>query len=167
VAVALRAGTVRDSREVLGLLESVVPTDEEFRSAFLTRRINKLRLTQYLVQACEQELMGFQHPSIVTIEQDSTHSPLNILPRKAPAEEWPQFDDETLGPSAHRLGNVVIVPAELAKELPSSWEAKRAELRAVDRPLARAISEFGEWTPKAIASVQELLADAALRTWPR
>lgn len=167
VAVAIRSGKARDASEVLSLLEDVVPSDEEFRAAFITRRINKLRLSQYLVQACEQELMGMRKPSVVTIEQDAAHSPINILPRKASPEEWPQFQQETLGSWAHRLGNVVIVPDELSRDLPTSWSAKRAELQVVERPLAQAVTDYHEWTPKAIASIQEILAEAAVRTWPR
>lgn len=167
VAVALRSGKARDADEVLGVLESVVPTNEEFRASFLTRRVNKLRLTQYLVQACEQELMGLPHPSVVSIEQDAACSPLTLLPRKAPAHEWPQFEEESLGSWAHRLGNVVIVPDEASRPMAADWGTKRAQLRQIDRPLAQAASGFAEWTTEAIASMQEALADSALRTWPR
>ena len=167
VAVALRAGKVRDADEVLDVLESTVPTDEEFRAAFLMRRVNKLRLAQYLVQACEQELMGLRRPSIVTIEQDASCAPLSLLPRKAPAQEWQQFEEESLGSWAHRLGNVVIVPDEVSRHMPTDWSGKRTQLQLIDRPLAQAASGFVDWTPEAISSMQEMLAEAAVRTWPR
>jgi len=166
-AVAIRSGKARDAGEVLAILESVIPADDEFYTAFRTRGINKLRLAQYLVEACEQELMGTAQPSIVSIEDDSSHSPLSILPRKAPAEEWPCFEEATLGSWAHRLGNVVIVPALFNRELPTRWDAKRDRLSEIDRPLARTACKFEQWTPDAISSMQEMLADAALRTWPR
>jgi hypothetical protein len=166
VAVALRNGSARTASQVLELLENVVPSDDEFRSAFSVRRVNKLRLTQYLVQACEQQEMGVARPSVVSIENDTAFAPLNVLPRKAPSGEWPQFDEQTLGPAAHRLGNVVIVPASM-RDLPSEWEAKRNALAEIDRPLCQTASTFDAWDPDAIASMQLALADAALLTWPR
>src|SRR5690606_22421088 len=115
-------------------------------------------LAQYLVQACEQQLMGMPRPSIVSIEDDASHSPLSVLPRKAPAEEWPQFHEATLGSWAHRLGNVVIVPDALGRGLSSTWSERRDQLSKVDRPLAQAACEFDEWTPETIAAMQESLA---------
>lgn len=167
VAVAIRDGRVRDASAVFALLEPVVPTDEEFSAAFMSRRVNKLRLSQYLVQACEQELMGVNRPSIVTLEEDARYSPLNLLPRKANAADWPQFEEASIGTWAHRLGNVVIVPDEVSRTTPASWDAKRSHLKSVDRPLAREVVGFDVWGPDSISSIQRLLAGAAVRTWPR
>ncbi|WP_436793851.1 GmrSD restriction endonuclease domain-containing protein [Actinospongicola halichondriae] len=167
VAVALRVGKARDVDEIRSILDTVVPSDDEFHSAMRNRRMNKLRLSQYLVQACELSLMGVKKPGIVTMEQDAVHSAVNVLPRKAVPDEWPAFDAETVGSWAHRLGNVLILPDELAQNLPIGWPAKREALQEVHRPLAEAACALSEWTPDAISSMQDILADAAPSTWPR
>ncbi len=167
VAVAIREKRARSADEVFQMLESVIPTDDQFEAAFKSRSVNKLRLAQYLVQACEQELMGFPLPSIVSIDEDSRHSPVNILPRKADPDEWTEFDASSIGAWAHRLGNVVIVPDPLGSSVPSNPVNRIEALKAVDRPLTQAAVSSQPWTPDAIGSLQGQMAEAAVRTWPR
>lgn len=149
-AVAVSEGRAATTAAIFEEMASVIPTDEIFRQAFTTRRINRTTIAKYvlvsLAQAEEQIQNAFEVPDAV----EASYQLFSILPRNAAPEEWPSFEPDEISQWAFRLGNLYVI---------NETEAKK-------KPAGQLINAL-HWTPSQLASRQETLADAAVALWPR
>jgi len=151
-AVAVNEGRVASAAAVFKELVDVVPTDESFRQAFATRRINRTTIAKYLLVALAQLERGSQEPRAVPDEVESRFRLHGKLPRNADPKDWQEFQPDELSQWAFRLGNLFVTEhgGTSAEEAPAGEQLKTRK-----------------WSPIAITTRQEELADKAVRLWPR
>lgn len=165
-AVRVHTGRVADAEGVLRELSEVVATDEEFRSAFATRRVSKRRLARYYLLVLDRMREGVPNPHLVpdSVERDWVAVP--VLPSSDPANAWSQHADPAARPGlSTQLGNMVLLPSDAVRDL-SDVPARRLEqLQQTD--LVRGIPSTPVWSEDQIFMRQAHMAEMATHAWPR
>ena len=150
-AVRVSDGSARNTVEVYDALAGVIPTDDEFRRVFASRRINRSRLAKYLLAALSQAEAGTDSPSIVSEATDSQLILRSVMPRTADPFEWPEFAHDDIAQWALRLGNQFVADTESGQLA----------------PLVVLPQDRESWTPEHIDTRQLQLAEMAVALWPR
>lgn len=148
-AVAVIEGRARSAKDVYDELLPVIPTDEEFRSAFAFKRINRTRVAKYLLVALAAMEARDDTPALVSEAEESEFDLRLVLPRSADPQEWRAFAPDLLRQEALRLGNqVVSTPGGLCAPLEPPSDPDR-------------------WSPEALSGRQAEMAQLAIELWPR
>ena len=167
-AVEVRAGNAKTTRDLLGLLSPIVPTDEKFRASFSKARVTKSKLARYYLIALEKTVIGEEEPELVPNEDEGQVNLEHILPKTPLAGEWPEFPDDEHRTWVTRLGNMALLqkgPNDRIGNKP--WGEKKPVLEASDLNLTGEAGKEDEWTKEVISNRQERLSDIAVDTWPR
>jgi Protein of unknown function DUF262 len=148
-AVAVMEGRATSAEDVYKELLPVIPTDEEFRSAFAFKRINRTRVAKYLLVALGALEARDDTPALVSEAEESAFDLRLVLPRSADPEEWPAFAPDLLRQEALRLGNqVATAPDGRSAPLEPPFDPNR-------------------WSPAALSRRQAEMAQLAVELWPR
>jgi hypothetical protein len=164
-ATRIRSGMISSSEQVLSVLHSIVPTDEEFRGAVQAMNAPKASLTRYLLTSFERYSAGEEHPYLVSAEMENLTAQ-RILPAVSQSE-WFGFHDEDLVGWSKRLGNFVLMRRGYKRGADRTWEEIREELQVTPVPGSARLAAVVEWSPAAIRDWQGALAEAAPKIWSR
>lgn len=145
-------------------LRDVYVSDDDFKADFarldLAKRGRRARLPRYLLFALDLSLGG---PSgdFETSPETLEH----VLPEN-PGEGWSTFTEEDKRRFTNRLGNYVLLGRDANRSLGTSDFSKKVLVYAKSsRPTTRLAAEAEQWSPQAILSRQERLAEAAIKVW--
>jgi hypothetical protein len=147
-AIAISEGRAHDADAVFEELASVIPTDQAFREQFRTKRINRTKVSKYLLMAITQAGLGVDDPAVVPDDREVAWHLASVLPRNPQPEEWPNFPADEIGQWSLRLGNLFLEDASVDPE--------------IFPPLAS-----GPWSPDHVGSRQEAMAEYVVDLWPR
>jgi hypothetical protein len=148
-AVAVMEGRAKSAEDVYEEIVQVIPTDEEFRSAFAFKRINRTRIAKYLLVALANLERRSHTPALVSEADESEFDLKLVLPRSADPEEWRAFAPDLLRQEALRLGNqVASAPDGSCAPLAPPFDPER-------------------WGPEALSERQAEMAQLAVGLWPR
>jgi hypothetical protein len=165
-AVAIRIGAVKDAADLLGKVDSIVPTDDEFRSAFATIRVTKTSLARYYLLALEAKTLKRKEPELVPNSNEEQVNLEHVLPKKATPLEWPQFPGELHAQWVDRLGNQALLAKTPNNKIGNRpFPVKRPVLARSELELTKQIGSQVDWTPDAIAKRQLDLATIAVSVW--
>lgn len=163
-ATRVTNGRLRSAADIEHELVTVVPSDQVFHEAFVTRRVLRLALARYYLSALQRYEVDPSPYAVYVTAAQSEASVVPVLPRRPLVSgDWPGFEHDELHAWSLRLGNMLLLDPRKAKELPSTADARVAMLQGSD-PITSL--QVREWTPTAITDRQRLLADVAVRAWP-
>lgn len=152
-------------RMVLQGLKRAYPSDETFKAAF---RVKTLVASDGWSRGVIVYVLRALQEGVADVDMSATRadSVEHVLPQN-PKSGWDAFDDVQVNDLAHRLGNMVLIPASLNKDVGNtSWEAKRAAFVASGDARAVEFAEsFDEWTPQAVQARQTEMAKQATAVW--
>lgn len=167
-AVAVRKGEVKTAEELLSKLETIIPSDAEFESAFSSVRVLKASLSRYYLRALEAQRSGEAEPEFVANPDEAEINLEHVLPKKATEADWPAFPGDLGKQWVDRLGNHALlqkVPNDLIGNRPFS--VKKPVLASSNYELTKEIGSQADWTASEIEKRQAELASEASATWPR
>ncbi len=91
----------------------------------------------------------------------------HILPQGADLMAWPEFDEDEFKANLNRLGNLTLLLRDTNRDLSNlPFNVKRPVYQSQEALITKKAGEAEEWSPAAIESRQEWLADLAVREWP-
>lgn len=167
-AMAVRSGQVKTAVELLAKLESIVPSDKEFTSAFATARVTKIALSRYYLRALEAFEAGEKEPEFVANKDEAIVNLEHVLPKNATDGDWPAFPGELKKQWVDRIGNhALLQKTPNAKIGNKSFIVKRPRLGQSNFLLTKQISNESDWTPESIEKRQNELASKVSSVWPR
>jgi hypothetical protein len=160
---------VVNADDVLRQLLPIVPADGDFTSAFARARVSRPAVGRYLLLALERKKRDIEAAALIDIAFEEGMRLQHVIPRDADLGDWPAFDDEDrLKQSSSRIGNFVL----LARGEPSlvgarTFANRKGVFEQSSVRLTREVAELDEWSPDALASRQQTLAELAAEVWPR
>lgn len=167
-AVAVRAGKIKTTEQLLRQLSPIIPEDEDFRDAFGRARQTKSAIARYLLLALERSKVGNTEPELVANADEEEVNLEHILPRRAKRADWPQFREEEVGSWSPRIGNQCLLKkSENAKIGNKAWQVKKDVLASSSLRLTRTVARADDWGMDEIVNRQRRLAKLAVDTWPR
>jgi hypothetical protein len=152
----------RSPEKILRVLSPIIPSDEEFQSAFeqlaLDPKGPRKHLVRYLLAELERAAGGSVAPDLpeLTVE--------HILPIN-PGGLFPSFNAEAAKRDVQRLGNLTLLEHRLNKDLgAAAFEVKQRVYEQSKFLMTRAITT-PEWTPETLRARQSEMARAAVTVW--
>jgi hypothetical protein len=165
-AHAIHEGTVTTAAQLKEQLVGLTPSDSIFQEAFQRAKVTSAKLGRYYLRSLERAAKGEGEPWFLPEDDKSVINLEHVLPDK-PEGNWPQFTEDDVAQYSKRLGNLALM---LAKENADLKSAAFAEKRAIYEQspyvLTSEIAGYDDWTPQAVVSRQEHLADLAVKAWP-
>jgi hypothetical protein len=147
-AVAVSEGEARTAVGVFKELAPVIPSDESFREAFKSKRVNRTRISKYILAALAKAEQGMSNPAIVSDGEDAEWNLEHVLPRNPGPGEWPEFDEDEIGQWSLRLGNLFVMHPDIHADVSGHPNTE-------------------EWSPQRIVERQEAMAAMVVDLWPR
>lgn len=159
-------GKIETTGDLKKRLNDIMPTNEEFRSAFEMARVAKAQLARYFLRSLEMAAKEEAEPWFMPTQDRSIINLEHILPKK-PEDNWPQFTDDEAAMYFRRLGNQALMRASDNSDLKSAEFRDKKRIYA-ESPyvLTSQIAALDDWSVSAISTRQTALADLALVTWP-
>jgi len=167
-ATRVRSGKLTTADELLRQLLPIVPSDEDFVSAFSRARVSRPGVARYVMVALERAQRDLANPEIVEADFDTGLRLQYVLPKSADADEWPDIDEDELKGLVTRVGNLVVL-AEGDPDLSgaSSFDERSAVFEQSSVSLTREVAEWEAWDADSIEARQKELAQLANVVWPR
>ena len=175
LAKSIYSGELESIDSIHRYIAAIVPSDEEFKSDFLSFSERKSIRATYFLLALEKTLRSENHlgsGDIEALQHDPSLVSIEFFLPKTPAESWneviaadPDLQDECL----YLLGNRFLIEKKLEDgELGNLTfdEIVKGYLSKTDFLLTQMLSELhGPWDRKEIMKRQEMLAELAPKTW--
>jgi hypothetical protein len=159
-------GKITTAKGLIAKLKPLIPTDDDFETAFSTARITKSDIARYYLRAMERQMAGEREPELEPNENAEQINLEHILPRNPIPGTWTGFPVEELPSFTNRIGNLALMQSTqnliAANE---DFQAKKKRYQASKYTTTSSISKVSNWTPQTIAARQRELAKAAVATW--
>ena len=161
------AGEIKTAIELTAILaEKTIPSNELFRSGFLTATVSTAKIARYYLRSLELAAKEETEPWLIPNDDRQAINLEHVLPRN-PEENWPEFDEDDVRLFHRRIGNLALLQATTNADLKSaSFEDKKAVYAESPYVLTRQIADAEEWTKEKIQHRQEALANYAIKAWP-
>jgi hypothetical protein len=168
-AVKIRTGAIKTTGEVLAEISSIVPSDDDFRSAFAIARVPKANIARYFLCALEEGKKGTAEPEFVPNSNEEQVNLEHVLPKRASAADWgASFNGDERKEYLHRLGNLALLQKGPNGKIGNKpFSVKKPQLALSAFELTKSIGAEANWTKETIAKRQAALADLAVKVWPR
>lgn len=167
-AVKIRRGEIKTTVELLAELSPIVPSDSDFEDAFAVARVPKAKLARYYLIALESKKGGQQEPEFVPNSNEDQVNLEHVLPKRALAGDWQQFDSDERRGFVHRLGNLALLQKGPNGRIGNkAFGVKKPILKQSEFSLTAEIGSESDWTKTSITQRQKRLAQLAVKVWPR
>lgn len=168
-AVKIRKGDVKTTDELFQEISRIVPSDDEFQSAFALARVPRSTLARYYLVALEKGIQGELEPELVPNENEEQVNIEHILPQRATEEDWgAHFAEDERGDYIYRLGNMALLKKGPNGRIGNkAFSEKKPVLMSSSFELTKQVATETDWTPEAIKNRQAGLAKLAVSVWPR
>jgi uncharacterized protein DUF262/uncharacterized protein DUF1524 len=150
----------KDFDKAIKRLRDFAPSDAEFRKAFATASVGRLRSARYLLTAIEHHYRGtgevrVEDPDMVHVE--------HVYPqRPGKGRRWSKHDV-----LVNRLGNLTLLSKRFNQSIrngPFSTKKDKA-YEGSDIKITQKLLAYSKWTESQINDRQKWLADAAVKVW--
>ena len=132
--------------------------------SFETSRVNVSKLARYLLRSLERTASNEPNPEWVVNE--STVINLEHVMPSAESADWPAISAQDIEAYANRLGNLVLLQADVNVRLDrSDFATKRKAYAKSTFLLTSQVAEAKSWGVPQIESRQKGLAKMAVQTW--
>jgi hypothetical protein len=167
-AVKIRSGSVKTTDELHNQLSDLIPSDEEFRSAFAVERVTRPNLARYYLVALEKAKSGQVEPELVPNEDEEKVNLEHVLPKNPKSGEWESFTTEQRTAFVHRLGNMALLQKGVNDRIGNKPYSTKRPIFAKSALLwTQDAGERSDWTPEVIALRQADMAKLAVTIWPK
>lgn len=166
VASKVSDGAYSTLAAVLTGMNSIYPSDETFRTAFVekiikTTQSRNKRVVRYILCTLEKHLSG------ADLDFDSdTFNIEHILPQN-PDKGWEAFPEEETESYVYRLGNMTLLRSSQNRDVGTvEYAAKRTVYQQSNFAITGKLAEENaDWTPERLAARQRWMASQATGIW--
>ncbi len=165
-AKLINDGNIRNSAELRKSIQSLIPTDEQFKNAFKIATVSKAYIARYYLRKLEesyrttQELSPLTNPDKVNLEHVLPENPTNLK------EDWQTFDENTHRSYCKRLGNLTILNTIINREIGcGDFNLKKEKYEHSEIIITKSLSELDKWDWEEIEKRQNEFAERALKIW--
>jgi len=164
MANAIHTGKIKSVAEIDKAAVGIVPTDAQFESFFATARVNVSKLARYFLRSLERTAEGQKNPEWI-VNDDAAINLEHVMPA-TPSVEWPNIQERDIESHANRLGNLVLLQADINTEIDKhDFATKTKAYKKSTFQLTSHVAEAKEWGVKEIETRQKTLATLAVKTW--
>lgn len=162
VAIKIKKGEIKNTREVFEELRQVYVQDEKFKQDFsflaISTKGQKKKLVRYILHKLEADASGME-------VNEGSFSIEHILPQR-PTDDWRHhFTDAQIEEMVYRLGNLTLLEDTLNREIgDKSYQVKREKYQQSVYTLTKSINAL-EWTADSLCNRQRDLAKRAAHIW--
>lgn len=165
-ANAIFKGTITTAKELRKMIDSIVPTDEKFRTAFSIATVSKGPLARYYLRSLERVAKREPTPWYNVNDDKEVIDLEHVLPQE-PKGNYPKFTDDEHAAFYRRLGNLALHAKILNSENRSdSFKDKRSTYKGCPFVFTSQLFRVPDWTKEYINKRQAQMADKALKAWP-
>lgn len=165
-AQKIGSGSISTAEQLAQDLEEILPPDTTFRTAFSETRVSKSHLARYYLRALETKITGQPEPELLPNEDSAAITLEHILPEVL-EDQWPAIDPETAKAYYKRLGNMVLLKANVNSKIGNKpFSVKKPYLAQSAYILTKKAGEELTWDVNTIVKQQKYLASLAVETWP-
>jgi Protein of unknown function (DUF1524) len=162
----VRAGKIKNTRNLIRIMKSIVPSNKQFEDDFKNARVSKNYLARYYLRVLENELKGKSEPELIPNPNEEIVNLEHILPRN-PSTEWPHFEIETVGIYIRRIGNLALLSHKTNEESGNkSFSDKKKIYKKSKFIITSDITKYRTWSEATIERRQAELAKLAVNAWP-
>jgi hypothetical protein len=166
-AVSIRKGKSSSVSDVFTQLRPIIPSDEDFRNAFETSSMSRLRVASYSLRSLERGLNGNDVPALEPYPGEARPAVIgHILPKHADPQEWPGFAPDEVSRYVNRVGNLILRQAGHSSSA-SSWEDRRGWAIEQGFRVNEDLLRFETWSADAVRHRQQEQAARAVSIWSR
>lgn len=165
-AKLINDGKIKNFTDFKKSILKLIPTDDQFKSAFKIATLSKTYIARYYLRKLEEayrvskELIPLQDPEKVNLEHILPENPRDF------ARDWPEFDEVSHKTYIRRIGNLTLISTKLNEEAANaSFVAKKQFYEKSEIEITRMISTCNEWSPASIEKRQGEFANKALEIW--
>jgi hypothetical protein len=181
IALANAAKAVFDGRltradEIIDILTAITPTDNQFQTAFASKKIANTGEARYLLVMIENQLRKEKQEGTEVSHDTNTTNLEHILPNGKIKEQnvtgWSHFTPDEKREYSPRLGNMALALMRANSiDDQKSFAAKRSGVLAeggflTNNWFATNTNENDLWTKEQIDRRQQWLASLSPGTWP-
>lgn len=166
-ARAVYNGEISTTEQLRERLQSVVPSDTLFKSAFENATVSKAHLARYYLRAIEtfSKDSSEKNPQLLPNDDTQIVNLEHVLPIN-PSDEW-DIEKEVASAMHRRLGNMALLNARQNVKLANlSFANKKDVLAASPFVTTSVIGKCETWGKDEIAARQARLAEMATSVWP-
>lgn len=165
-AKLISEGIIKNTTEFKKSIQNLIPTDEQFISAFEITTVSKAYIARYYLKKLErsyrktEELSPLENPEKVNLEHILPENPIKLN------EDWPAFNENTHRSYCRRLGNLTILDTKMNSEIGNgSFTLKKETYKRSEIVITKSISKLSKWDMKEIEKRQREFAERALTIW--
>ncbi|MFN6946845.1 MAG: DUF262 domain-containing protein [Cytophagaceae bacterium] len=165
-AKLINDGKISNFNQLKDSISRLIPTDQQFKSAFTIATVSKSYIAKYYLRKLEEsywetkELSPLKDPEKVNLEHILPESPNDL------AKNWPKFDKVSHKTYVRRLGNLTLISKKLnEKAANGSFNDKIQFYKESELKITRNICEYIDWSPETIDKRQNEFASKAVQVW--
>lgn len=157
------------TKNVIDLKKSIshlIPTDEQFKSAFKIATVSKAHIARYYLCKLEEsyrptkEITLSQIPERVNLEHILPENPTNLK------DDWSTFDENTHRTYYKRLGNLTLIDTKMNSKIrDGSFTSKKEIYKQSDIIITNHLCDYNKWSIEEIEERQKEFAEKALKIW--
>lgn len=161
-AAAISDGSAKNQTEVKAILSRLIPTDTEFKIAFISSGKLTLNRAKYVLAMLEKAADAkFGRPERALDWTSTAVTIEHVLPQSSAGS------DDALQVKIDEIGNLALLEKRLNHQLGSKpFEDKRDAYRASDFGLTKELADLDSWTTDQVTSRTASFADLACLAWP-
>lgn len=161
-AAAISDGSAKNQTDVRKILSKLIPTDTEFKIAFVSSGRLTLNRAKYVLAMLEKASDAKFGRAERALDWTSTAVTIeHVLPQSAGGS------DDALQVKIDEIGNLALLEKRLNHQLGSKlFDDKRDSYRASDFNLTKQLAESDTWTTTGITDRTAAFADLACLAWP-
>lgn len=165
-AIKVRNGDIKNTKELIDAMKSVVPPDRQFLESFGNASVSKANIARYYLNVLERQSRNESEPALVP-NNNSEHVNLeHILPQN-PSDAWGYIDAETVKAYYNRIGNLTLLQRKLNSNIGNSGFVKKLEIyKKTQLKLTFSLDQYSMWGTDQIEQRQKWLAQLAVEAWP-
>jgi len=157
---------IKDAKGVVKALALAIPNDQQFQEAFETATVSNAQFARYYLRSLERVAKDEPDPWLIPNDDVTTITLEHVCPQK-PLENWPDWSADDVKAYVKRIGNMVLLTAQVNSNLKSdSFEGKKAQLAASPYETTLMVGQNPAWLPEDVVKRQKRLAEIALKAWP-
>lgn len=146
-------------------LKGIYVSNDNFETSFSNKIFKSTTRNHKIAKYIFSKIEKYKYKNDIPVESD-LYTIEHILPESAD-ESWGQFDNEAIGRSVYRLGNLTLLEKKLNKEASTlKFSEKKLIYKESNCKLTTSlIEQFDEWNETYLSNRQKELAKDAKSIW--
>jgi Protein of unknown function (DUF1524)/Protein of unknown function DUF262 len=167
IAMAVSNSEIKTAQELYTALKTIVPSDQEFQSAFTTLTASNNNIARYYLREINTKLTspGNKYGAELIVNPSEEQVTLEHIMPQTLSKDW-KVKEEVQKVYCKRIGNLTLLDRKLnssAGNIP--FEQKKALFSKSDILITREVTQAVKWEPEEIEQRQVAFAKIAIKIW--